>query len=130
MLVMDIIYTIKGIVKQGKRRGKTLGFPTANIDAPNTIDEGVYLSKTEIDGQSFPSLAFVGTAKTFGEDAFQAESFILNFNQEIYGKEISIQLLKKLRDNMTFPSAEKLKEQMEKDRKEAEAFFQDIKNGV
>lgn len=127
---MDIIYTIKGIVKQGKRRGKTLGFPTANIDAPSTIDEGVYLSKTEIDGQSFPSLAFVGTAKTFGEDTFQAESFILNFNQEIYGKEISIQLLKKLRDNMTFPSAEKLKEQMEKDRKEAEAFFQDIKNGV
>lgn len=127
---MDVIYTIKGIVKKGKSRGKALGFPTANIDAPNTIPEGVYLSFTFIDQKKYHSLTFVGKAKTFKEDTFQAESFILNFNQEIYGEEISIQLLKKLRDNMAFPSAEKLKDQMEKDRKQAVAFFSRHRNGV
>ncbi|MBI4079452.1 MAG: riboflavin kinase [Candidatus Levybacteria bacterium] len=124
---MDGLFVIYGVVKRGKNRGKALGFPTANIEVSTGIQEGVYLSVTKLKKLEFPSLTFVGKAKTFGEDLFQAESYILNFDRDIYGEKIAIRLLKKIRDNLVFSSAEALKEQMEKDKKTAVIFFSGYK---
>lgn len=115
--------TIYGKVKKGQDRGKRLGFPTANIALNKKIDEGVYLSYTVIEGIEYPSLTFVGKAKTFNEDKIQAESYIINLGQDIYGKKIKIKLIKKIRGNIKFNSKEELIAQMQKDKKIALDFF-------
>ena len=112
-----------GKVKKGKKRGKALGFPTANINLYKKIDEGVYVSLTKLSGKIYPSLTFVGKAKTFNESKYQAESHILDFNKDIYNQSISIILLKKLRGNKRFTNAKILVEQMKKDEKAARKYF-------
>lgn len=107
--------TLRGVVIKGKQRGKDLGFPTANIPLVQSIPEGIYISQTEIDGAHFPSLTFVGSAKTFNETDAKAETYILDFDKDIYGKEITVELVKKIRENQKFNSVEELQEAMKKD---------------
>ena len=116
---------IKGIVAKGKQRGKLLGFPTANIRLIQSIPEGVYISQTIISSTSLPSLSFVGKAETFNEDDVKLETYIFNFDEDLYGKEIIVELIKKIRNSQKFQSKEKLIEQMEKDKKEALEYFSD-----
>lgn len=111
------MYKFWGKVKKGKGRGKKLGFPTANINLHKKILEGVYISMTKIKKEKFPSLTFIGSAKTFDEKKYQAESFLLNFKGNLYGKFISINLLKKIRGNLKFKSAKSLFKQMTIDKK-------------
>lgn len=101
-----------GKVKKGKGRGKDLGFPTANINLHKKIPEGVFVSITKIKKDKFPSLTFIGSAKTFNENIYHAESFLLNFRGNLYGKYISISLLKKIRKNLKFKSVKSLIKQM------------------
>lgn len=116
---------IKGIVVKGKQRGKELGFPTANIPLAQSInDEGIYISQTEIDGAHFPSLTFIGSAKTFNETDAKAETYILDFDQDLYGKEITVELLTKIRDNQKFNSVEELQKAMRKDLDATKKHFQ------
>ncbi len=117
------MFTIQGIVRKGKSRGKDLGFPTANIGLNQEIPEGIYLSKVQIDNKEYFALTFVGKAETFDETTFQAESYILDFNKSIYGQTISIWLIKKIRDSKKFGSVDKLIEQMRKDEKVAREYF-------
>ena len=116
---------IKGIVAKGKQRGKLLGFPTANIRLIQSIPEGVYISQTIISSTSLPSLSFVGKAETFNEDDVKLETYIFNFDEDLYEKEIIVELIKKIRNSQKFQSKEKLIEQMEKDKKEALEYFSD-----
>ncbi len=115
--------TISGIVKRGKGRGKDFGFPTANISLTQTIPEGIYVSHVHFDGQAFQALTFIGSAKTFGETDYKAESYLLDFDEDLYDKTIEITLLKKLRDNEKFDSEIELVEQMKKDLLDARSFF-------
>lgn len=117
------MYQIRGKVRKHNQRGKTLGFPTANINLTKGIPEGIYLSKTRIQGKEHFSITFIGQAKTFGEIKFRAETYILDFNQEIYGKWISVFLIKRIRGNKKFNSAKELIGQMKEDEKEARKFF-------
>ena len=141
------MYKFWGKVRKHNQRGKTLGFPTANINLAKNIPagisnstkrriivpEGVYISKTKISGTEykqslkklrfFKSITFIGTAKTFGETYFHAETYILDFKQNIYDKWITVELLKKIRGNKKFDSAEKLVDQMKQDEKIARQFF-------
>ncbi len=117
------IATFSGIVKKGKGRGKDFGFPTANISLDKSIPEGIYLSKTTIYGKEHPSLTFIGIVKTFNETNYQAETYILNFDASLYDKEITIELLQKIRENKKFESKEELVAQMEKDKQDALRFF-------
>ena len=117
------MYTFSGKVAHGKKRGKLLNFPTANVPLSLFIPEGIYISETSLKLQSYPSLTFIGSAKTFNEETYQSETYILNFDQDIYGSEISVTLLEKLRDNQKFESEEALIKQMEKDKKNAESYF-------
>lgn len=112
-----------GKVKKGKGRGKDLGFPTANINLHKKIPEGVYLSLTKVGQKQYNSLTFIGSAKTFNETAYQAESYLLDFSGSLYGKYISVNLLRKIRNNQKFKSAKSLTAQMKKDEKVAGEYF-------
>lgn len=112
-----------GKVKKGKGRGKDLGYPTANINLHKKIPEGVYLSFVKINKNQFPSLTFIGTAKTFNETKYQAESYLLDFNGNLYGKFVSIKLLKKIRGNFKFKSVKSLILQIKKDESLAKKYF-------
>ncbi|MFH1832863.1 MAG: riboflavin kinase [Candidatus Levyibacteriota bacterium] len=118
-------YKFSGKVIQGKKRGKRLGFPTANIAIDEKIPEGVYLSIATIEEKEYQSLTFVGRAETFDENFYHAETYILSWpaDKSLYGQEIKVGLIKKIRENKKFASEQKLAEQMQKDKKEAQEFF-------
>lgn len=120
---MKTLYAITGKVRRGKKRGKRLGFPTANISLDKNIEEGVYISLTTIDGRDYQSISFIGSPKTFAESDYKAESHILNFRENIYGKIITIKLYKKLRDNKKFASEKELAEQIKNDIKKTRIFY-------
>ncbi len=117
------MYKIHGKVRHGQNRGKTLGFPTANINVSSKIPEGIYISKTKISNQFYPSITFIGSALTFGETKKQAETYILEFEQNLYGKFVSVEIIKKLRENKKFDSSESLIAQMEEDKRQAQEYF-------
>lgn len=114
-----VIFSIWGKVRRGKDRGKKLGLPTANIKLHKNIPEGIYVSTTKIGASEFPSVTFIGAAKTFNEKDVKAETFIFNFDQNLYGEWVRIRLYKKIRGNKKFDSIEALKAQMKKDIQEA-----------
>lgn len=110
-------------VRRHNQRGKKLGFPTANVNLAKFIPEGIYISKTKIETLLYPSLTFIGAAKTFGEKKFHAENYILDFNENLYGKWISVNLLKKIRNNRKFKTVDELVNQMKKDELVARRYF-------
>ena len=112
-----------GIVVRGKNRGKKLGYPTANVLIEAIFKEGVYVSETTLDKNKLQSITFIGNAKTFNEQDYQSETYILDFNQDIYDQKIEVQLLKKIRDNQKFESADALILQMKKDEEEGRKYF-------
>lgn len=120
---MKSLYIFWGKVKHGKKRGKLLGYPTANITLHKNISQGIYVSLIRIDNTLHQSVTFIGNAKTFDEKEVLAESFIFNFDKNIYGKWISINLLQKIRENEKFTSAEVLISQIKKDILQAKEFF-------
>lgn len=111
-------YTICGKVVHCREVGTTLGFPTANIlptaDAQLPLS-GVYASNTIVDGLVYPSITNVGCAPTFAENKLIIESHILDFNKDIYSKEISVEFIKLIRSQQKFPTKEMLVSQLKKD---------------
>ncbi|MDD5415551.1 MAG: riboflavin kinase [Candidatus Daviesbacteria bacterium] len=120
------MYKFWGKIKKHNQRGKKLGFPTANINLKKNIPEGIFISRTKIKNKFYPSLTFIGIAKTFNEKRFHAETYILDFDQDIYGKWISVKLLKKIRNNKKFNSTKELIVQIKKDTQEAKKYFSEI----
>lgn len=113
----------KGKVIKGKKRGKALGFPTANIVIGGDAEEGIYISRIYLKKIDYPSLTFIGAAITFGDKKVQAESYILDFNEDIYGKEVEVELLKKIRNNQKFATVEELIKAMEEDERLTREYF-------
>lgn len=120
---MKILYTIHGKVKKGQGRGKPLGFPTANINLHKKIPEGIYAGEVSVRGKSYKAAVFIGSAKTFNEKDYKAESFIFDFDENIYGKWITVKIYEKIRDNEKFLSAEALVRQIKKDILTINKFF-------
>lgn len=119
---------IWGKVRVHNQRGKKLGFPTANVNLKKSIPEGIYISKTKIENKIYPSLTFIGKAKTFNEKKFHAETYILDFEKNIYGKWISVELIKKIRNNKKFNSTDELIAQMKKDEIVARKYFSSLQH--
>ena len=120
------LYTLTGTVRHGHKRGKKLGFPTINFDSTEivkSVEEGLYLSQTLVDNKTHNSLTFIGQAKTFDQKEYLAETYILDFSEELYDTEITVHIIKKLRDNKKFNTSEELVEQMKKDEEDARAIF-------
>lgn len=120
---MKYLYKFRGKVRRGKDRGKRLGFPTANTNLWQKIPEGVYISKTRFSNKIYPSLTFIGRAKTFNENLYQAETYIFSFNQSLYKQFISVKLIKKIRGSMAFSSEKALQKQIGEDIKKTKEFF-------
>ncbi|MGH7245915.1 MAG: riboflavin kinase [Candidatus Levyibacteriota bacterium] len=120
---MKAQYIFWGKVQQGAKRGKKLGFPTANIRLHKKIPEGIYAAKVRLQNKEYLSATFIGASKTFGERDYKAESFLLDFNQNLYGKWITVYLYKRLRENKMFDSRESLISQMKKDVLATREFF-------
>jgi len=117
------LFRIKGIVKEGAKRGKNLGFPTANMLFSESLPDGIYISQTIIGNTTFQSVTFIGAAITYNEVNRKAETYILDFNEDLYTKEITVNLLQKIRDNEKFESEEKLIAQMIEDIKYTRKYF-------
>lgn len=112
---------ISGTVKKHKGRGKKLGFPTTNIEIGNRVKDGIYVGT--VGPMELPALVFIGAAKTFGEKKRWAEVYILDFDEDIYGQKIEVELIKKIRGNEKFDSEAELVEQMREDAKVAKQYF-------
>jgi riboflavin kinase / FMN adenylyltransferase len=108
---------------QGEQRGKELGFPTANMSLHKKIPEGIYAAQVSINGKVYNAATFVGSAKTFMKTQIQVESFIFDFNGNLYEKWITVRLFNKIRSNEKFSSAEELVAQMHKDVEKIKEFF-------
>ena len=120
-------YFVSGIVEHGNRLGRTIGFPTINIIPPaNKLlpDFGVYITKVTIDGESYQGVTNVGCKPTIeGKNPIGIETYILDFNQEVYGKNACVTFLKKIRNECKFPNIEALSEQMRIDVNKAKDYF-------
>ncbi len=112
-------YSVCGRVVHGDQRGRTIGFPTANVQLyrKNTPIEGVYaVTMTGISEQPLPGVANVGTRPTVdGGKKVVLETHLLDFNQDIYGSYVEIHFHKKLRDEAKFASIQFLQEQIKAD---------------
>lgn len=122
---MQSMQSFRGKVQHGDKRGKLLGYPTANMNVKRQIEEGVYVSKVKVDNDWKMALTFIGAAKTFNKTEVKAESFLLDFSGDLYDKMLSVQLLYKIRgtETFTFTSEKALIEQMKKDELVARQFF-------
>jgi riboflavin kinase / FMN adenylyltransferase len=115
-------YRVSGIVGTGARRGRALGFPTANLEGIETIvpAEGVYaVSVTADAGRVFAGAAHIGPNATFGEDARTVEVHLLDFAGDLYGQELAVDFLARLRGTQKFAGVDALVEQMRRDVAEA-----------
>lgn len=123
-VLLGRLYEIEGKVIKGESRGKILGFPTANIKTKNEIiPPGVFISTAEIESRTFLSLTNVGSRPTFNQQDTNIESYIINFNNNLYGKQIRINFIKKIRDETKFKTPDDLTQQIEKDLETATAYF-------
>ena len=120
---MQELYKISGRVVQGDQRGKALGFPTANMRLHKKIPQGIYAGQVLINGKIYNAATFVGSAKTFMQTQIQVESFLFDFNGNLYGKWLTVRLFTKIRGNKKFDSVDKLVAQMHKDVEKIKDFF-------
>jgi riboflavin kinase/FMN adenylyltransferase len=115
-------FTLEGEVMEGDRRGATLGFPTANLKPdPERIvpGNGIYATWTLVEGAGHPSATSIGVRPTFDAGDRTIETHVIDFNGDLYGKQIALQFVKRLRDEIRFANVEELKTQMTKDLEQA-----------
>jgi len=119
-------YRISGRVMHGDKRGRELGFPTANIDLSRRRSplHGIFAVRVYGGaGVLGEGVANVGTRPMFGDGGWLLEAHLFDFNSSIYGQRIEVEFLKRIRDEQTFESVTELRSQIEKDVAEAKAFF-------
>lgn len=126
--LLGYIYEIEGTVVHGDARGRTLGFPTANVKFKSTVrlpKEGVYVSELWVGGHWYPAMASIGHNDTFGEGRqLTVEVFILDFNQDIYGEQVCVRFNHLIRDQVKFAGADGLIKQLQLDEQATRDYFQ------
>ena len=129
--LMGHYFYLRGKVITSDRRGRVLGFPTANLDIkPQQAlpGNGIYATIAQVDSKQFPAATNVGIRPTFGKGEKTVETHLLNYKGDLYGKDIRVEFVQKLRNEQRFPSSEELKAQIEKDVREVEAILaEDLK---
>lgn len=120
-------YRFSGTVIHGKRLGRTIGVPTINVEIPeNKIrpENGVYCSKVTISGTEFNGITNIGTKPTVqDEQIFGAETYLFDCNDDLYEKEVTIELLHYVRMEQKFSSIDDLMQQLERDKQYAKDYF-------
>ncbi len=116
-------YAIEGPVVEGFRRGRQLGFPTANVRPVNAIvpHKGVYTVRVEWDNCLYPGVANVGYNPTFGNQTLSVEAHLFDVDADLYGATVRVEFLHRIRDERKFASVEELAAQIASDAQEARA---------
>ncbi len=126
-------FILTGKVVGGLGRGKSLGFPTANILIDNhkiKPGNGVYYVSSVFEGQNINGMMNVGTNPTFKDKGYSIEIHFFDFKQNLYDKEISIRVIKKIREEKKFDSADELTTQLQMDQKKCFELMTNLKKTI
>lgn len=119
-------YGVEGVVIRGDQRGRRIGFPTANLKPHNRVIPryGIYATATLVDGEWRRSVTSIGVRPTFGADNEPSiESYILDFDGDLYGSVVRVRFLHRIRDEMKFSGVEELVEWIRRDVDRSENYF-------
>jgi riboflavin kinase / FMN adenylyltransferase len=111
-------YLIKGKVIHGKKLGRTIGFPTANLEFDSKIiipDKGVYYTNVEYNNKTYKGITSVGYNPTVNGQQLTIETYILDFDDTIYGQELKVYFIERIREEIKFNSLDELVKQIKKD---------------
>lgn len=116
---------VRGPVIGGAKRGTGLGFPTANVALPKgtALGHGIFAVRVKLGGRSLDGAAYLGTRPTFDDGMPVLEVFLFDFDEAIYGREIEVSFIDKVRDDRKFGNAEELVHQMQLDCDKARAIL-------
>src|SRR5581483_3241409 len=114
-------YSVSGIVQRGAGRGRTLGFPTANLrpDRPLVLAAGVYAARARFDGGTADAVVNIGYRPTFDESQYWIEAYLFDFSGDLYDRPLTLELLVRIRPEKKFPGVDALKAQVFADMEEA-----------
>lgn len=117
-------YEIRGRVVPGQKRGRLLGYPTANLETANEIlPQGIFISETLRGATVHPSVTSIGTNPTFGVNPLTVETLLLDHRGSLYGADLTVRLIRRLRPPRAFPDAGALSAQIGRDIAAARAWF-------
>jgi riboflavin kinase / FMN adenylyltransferase len=122
-------YYLDGVVEEGRRRGREIGFPTANLASENELvpPHGVYAATMTVDGIVHPGITNIGMRPTFGDATGQTiETHVLRFDGDLYGRRVRLAFVQRLRDERKFDDVDALRAQIEADLRRAERLFNRI----
>ena len=118
--MLGYVYSVSGVVVGGKQIGRSIGYPTANIQVDSMKllpKKGAYIVEVFVEGERYKGMLSVGTNPTVGGSALSVEVYILDFDADIYGKEISVNFREFLHDEIKFENLEKLIERLDEDKR-------------
>lgn len=121
-------YFMLGTVVHAHKRGSTFGFPTANMMPAQDklrLKDGVYITSLTVDDKTYFGGTNVGTKPTFDDGAYSVETYILDFDGDLYGKRVKLAFRKRIRDIVKFDSAEGLAAQLTEDTAKIRSYFAD-----
>jgi riboflavin kinase / FMN adenylyltransferase len=118
-------YYLDATVVEGRKKGRELGFPTANLQTENELvpPDGVYATTLTVDGIVRAGLTNIGVRPTFGESARTIETHLLNFEGDLYGTRVRLGFVQRLRDERRFEDVDALRAQIQADQRRAERLF-------
>ncbi len=118
-------YSVRGRVISGRRLGRTLGVPTANIalEPTNRLAHGIYAVVARLDGRAFPAVASFGTRPTVDDGPPLLEVHLLDFDGDLYGREMEVKFIERIRDELKFDLLPALVAEMERDKERARAIL-------
>jgi riboflavin kinase / FMN adenylyltransferase len=121
-------YYLDGTIVEGRKRGKTIGYPTANMVTDNELipPHGVYATTTTIDGVVHAGLTNIGVRPTFNETETTIETHLLRYSGDLYGQRVRLSFVQRLRDERRFDSVDALRAQIEADERRANHLFSRI----
>ena len=117
--MLSLPYTLSGKIIHGRQIGRTIGFPTANLQYEENFilpKAGVYYTNIMVNNNIYKGITSIGSNPTVDGKAITVETYILDFDREIYGEKINLSFIKKIRDMEKFNGIEELKSQLERDR--------------
>jgi riboflavin kinase/FMN adenylyltransferase len=123
-------YRISGEVIYGKHRGRTLGFPTANLGKVEQLipGPGVYAVMAKLRGKSYPAMTSIGNNPTFKGQYLTVETYLFDFNDDFYGESLSLDFIRRIRGMIRFDSSEALMNQLKDDEEQARAYLSSPQN--
>jgi riboflavin kinase/FMN adenylyltransferase len=129
---LDYNYSFKGKIVKGKQLGRTIGFPTANFDIEDNYklipENGVYVVESLINENKIFGMMNIGFNPTVGENAKTIEVFYFDFNGDLYGQQITVSILHRLRSEQKFDSLDALKNQLKSDQNTSLDFIKTLEN--